>query len=393
LLCRLVLCASAAFPAGAFCASPAWAASDAVVVAQQDLQSVAPAAAPPDAPAAMPAADLPAAAAPDAALPAAPSSRSADIALVLPLASPDYARAAAAVRDGFLDAADAAGARARVVVIGHGAGEVVAAFTQARDAGAQVIVGPLVRDDLKALAGADISLPPTIALNQLDDGTPLPPLIYTLALAVESDARVIARRARTDGAINASVIEADTPLMKRFAGAFTAQWLLDGGNPPHRFSFAATPDGLTKLRRDLADVPADVVVIAVEGSDLSLVKSFAPHVTTYASAQINRSATLGTMRDLDDTRVVDLPWLVTPDLPAFARLPHKRYSSVALDRLYALGLDAFRVADAFRGGVPSHFELDGATGHLELDEGRQIAREGALAVFREGVMVPLDGKP
>src|SRR6185312_8611182 len=275
LLCRLVLCASAAFPAGAFCASPAWAASDAVVVAQQDLQSVAPAAAPPDAPAAMPAADLPAAAAPDAALPAAPSSRSADIALVLPLASPDYARAAAAVRDGFLDAADAAGARPRVVVIGHGAGEVVAAFTQARD------------------AGADISLPPTIALNQLDDGTPLPPLIYTLALAVESDARVIARRARTDGAINASVIEADTPLMKRFAGAFTAQWLLDGGNPPHRFSFAATPDGLTKLRRDLADVPADVVVIAVEGSDLSLVKSFAPHVTTYASAQINRSATLG----------------------------------------------------------------------------------------------------
>jgi outer membrane PBP1 activator LpoA protein len=383
----LALCASAAIVAGAFCASPARAASD-PDRAQSPAQSVAQSAAPADTPVqaapVAPIADAP---------PPPPAPAPADIALVLPLASPDYARAAEAVRDGFLDAADAAGARARVTVIGHGAGEVVAAFTRARDAGAHVIVGPLVRDDLKALAAADISLPPTIALNQLDDGTPLPPLIYTLALAVESDARVIARRARADGAMSASVIEADTPLMKRFAGAFTAEWLLEGGDPPRRFSFTATPDGLAKLRRDLADAPADVVVIAVEGSDAALVKSFAPHVTTYASAQINRSASLGTMRDLDDTRVVDLPWLVTPDLPAFARLPHKHYSSVALDRLYALGLDAFRVADAFRGGVPSHFELDGATGHLELDEGRQIARAGALAVFRQGVMVPLESTP
>jgi outer membrane PBP1 activator LpoA protein len=383
----LALCASAAIVAGAFCASPARAASDpdrAQSPAQSVAQSAAPAATPVQAAPVAPIADAP---------PPPPAPAQADIALVLPLASPDYARAAEAVRDGFLDAADAAGARARVTVIGHGAGEVVAAFTRARDAGAHVIVGPLVRDDLKALAAADISLPPTIALNQLDDGTPLPPLIYTLALAVESDARVIARRARADGAMSASVIEADTPLMKRFAGAFTAEWLLEGGDPPRRFSFTATPDGLAKLRRDLADAPADVVVIAVEGSDAALVKSFAPHVTTYASAQINRSASLGTMRDLDDTRVVDLPWLVTPDLPAFARLPHKHYSSVALDRLYALGLDAFRVADAFRGGVPSHFELDGATGHLELDEGRQIARAGALAVFRQGVMVPLESTP
>jgi outer membrane PBP1 activator LpoA protein len=383
----LALCASAAIVAGAFCASPARAASDpdrAQSPAQSVAQSAAPAATPVQAAPVAPIADAP---------PPPPAPAQADIALVLPLASPDYARAAEAVRDGFLDAADAAGARARVTVIGHGAGEVVAAFTRARDAGAHVIVGPLVRDDLKALAAADISLPPTIALNQLDDGTPLPPLIYTLALAVESDARVIARRARADGAMSASVIEADTPLMKRFAGAFTAEWLLEGGDPPRRFSFTATPDGLAKLRRDLADAPADVVVIAVEGSDAALVKSFAPHVTTYASAQINRSASLGTMRDLDDTRVVDLPWLVTPDLPAFARLPHKHYSSVALDRLYALGLDAFRVADAFRGGVPSHFELDGATGRLELDEGRQIARAGALAVFRQGVMVPLESTP
>ena len=38
------------------------------------------------------------------------------------------------------------------VVIGHGDGEVLAAFAKAKDAGARVIVGPLVRDDMKVLA-------------------------------------------------------------------------------------------------------------------------------------------------------------------------------------------------------------------------------------------------
>src|SRR5665213_4337618 len=122
--------------------------------------------------------------------PPTPAPMAADIALVLPLDATDYARAAEAVRAGFLDAAQAAGATSRVNVIGHGDNDVVAAFQKARDAGAHVIVGPLVRDQLRVLANANLDLPPTIALNQLDDGTPLPPLVYTLALAIESDARV-----------------------------------------------------------------------------------------------------------------------------------------------------------------------------------------------------------
>jgi outer membrane PBP1 activator LpoA protein len=379
------LTALALFAAGAFCAAQVPAASDPAPTAQP----VMPAPPPVDA---QPAVTQPADAAPATISPAPvapPSPFAPDIALVLPLDASDYVRAADAVRTGFLDAAEAAGAKSRVVVIGHGDSDVVAAFEKARDGGARVIVGPLVRDHLKQLAMANIPLPPTIALNQLDDGTPLPPLIYTLALAIESDARVVARRARDDGASNAAVIVSDAPLMKRFAGAFTGEWLLGGGNEPSTFAFSPTPDGLAALRRSLASARFDVVIIAVEGSDAALVKTFAPRVTTYVSAQINQRTSPGTLRDLDNVRVVDLPWLITPNLPAFAQLPHKTFANIALDRLYALGIDAFRVADAFRAGVPAQFELDGATGHLVLAEGRQIAREGTLGVFRQGQLVPL----
>ena len=55
------------------------------------------------------------------------------------------------------------------VVIPHGEDGVLEAFEAAQRAGAAVIVGPLVRDDVKIVAQMTIELPWTIALNQLDE--------------------------------------------------------------------------------------------------------------------------------------------------------------------------------------------------------------------------------
>jgi len=313
------------------------------------------------------------------------------IALVLPLTSPDYARAAEAVRDGFLAAAEAAGAKGRVRVIPHGNDDVVAAFDQAREGGARVVVGPLVRDDLRALIAADRELPVTIALNQLDEGTPLPPRVYTFALAIESDARTIAMRMHAENVQNVAIIGGETPLMRRFANAFTGEWILLGGNLPQSLALVATQDGLRALRRDLAKLNVDAILIAVDGPDASLVRTFAPRVTAWASGQVNQRAGPSAARDLEDVRFVDVSWIVAPESAAFARLPRPDYASAALDRLYALGLDAYRVAEAFVEAPPDRLVFDGATGRVELSDARQIAREGRLATFRSGAIVPLDG--
>ena len=313
------------------------------------------------------------------------------IALVLPLASSDYARAAEAVRDGFLAAAEAAGAKGRVRVIPHGNDDVMAAFDQAREGGARVVVGPLVRDDLRTLIAADRDLPVTIALNQLDDASPLPPRVYTFALAIESDARSIASRMRVDNVQNVAIIGGETPLMKRFAHAFTGEWILLGGNLPQSFALVPTQDGLRALRRDLAKLNVDAILIAVDGQDAALVRTFAPRVTAWASGQVNQRQGPSAARDLEDVRFVDVSWIVAPESAAFARLPRPDYASAALDRLYALGLDAYRVAEAFVEAPPDRLSFDGATGRVELSDARQIAREGRMATFRSGAIVPLDG--
>jgi len=310
------------------------------------------------------------------------------IVLVLPLASPAFGRAAEAVQAGFLAAADAA--KSKVLVIAHGDDEVLAGFAKAKKAGARVVVGPLVRDDLKTVAAAGLELPPTIALNQLDDGTPLPPKMYALSLTLDSDARKLARRARDEGAAMVAVIASDTPLQQRFAAAFNAEWILAGGGAPVMFRFDRTPEALGSLRRDLGRAQYDAVLLALDGPDVALAKSYAKSIPTFTSSLVNERQPREALRDLDELRFVDIPWLVEPEAASFAGLKRRDYANAALERLYALGIDAFRVAQVFTDGPPEKLDLDGATGHLSLDASRQFVREGRMMVFRSGAIVPAD---
>jgi outer membrane PBP1 activator LpoA protein len=312
------------------------------------------------------------------------------IALVLPLASPTFGRAAEAVRAGFIAAADAT--KTRFVVIGHGDDDVLAAIGAAGATGARVIVGPLVRYDLKAVAAARPDLPPIIALNQLDDGASLPAGMYALTLTIDGDARQLARRARDAGALSVAVIASDTPLQQRFASAFNAEWILTGGSAPAMFRFDRAPDELRALRRDLAKTPFDAALLAIDGADVALAKPYLKSIVTYTSNQVNDRQPTETLRDLDDVVFVDIPWLVDPDASAVAGFKHPDYPNAALDRLHALGIDAFRVAQAFVDGVPEKLTLDGATGRLSLDPTRQFVREGRLMVFRSGRAVSAEAR-
>jgi uncharacterized protein len=318
-----------------------------------------------------------------------PSRDRVPLALVLPLESPLYGRAAEAVKAGF--AAAAANSRTRFDVIAHGDGDVVVAFAKAQEGGARIVVGPLVRDDLKAIAAAGGDLPWTIALNQLDEANALPAHIYTLALAVESEGVQLARSAQADGARSVVIIGSDNPLQKRFAGAFAGEWILLGGAAPVTFRFDRAPDMLALLRREFARVAPDAVLLALSAQDAALAKPYLGHVLTYTTSQVNDRQARDSLHDLDDVRFVELPWLADPSAAAFARVARPDYGNATLDRLYALGVDAFRVAQAFVDGAPTTLEFDGATGHLALDRSRQFVRTGTLLQFRDGEITPAGG--
>jgi len=318
---------------------------------------------------------------------ATPAPKPAWLALVLPLRSATYGRAADAVKEGFSAAAAAAGLRFEVIA--HGDGDVREALDAAKAAGARVIVGPLVRDDVKAIAGVGRDVPWIIALNQLDDGNALPPRVYTLALAIDGEARQLARRARGGGAQSIVVVGADNALQKRFADAFVGEWILAGGGPPVTLRFDRAPEMLAVLRREFARAAPDAVLLAVDAQDAALVKPYLGTVPAYASSQVYDRQTPGDLLELDNVLFVEIPWLADPGAAAFSRIARREYPSAAFDRLYALGVDAFRVAQAFADGTPPEkLEFDGATGHLTLDPSRQFVREATVLQFRAGQIVP-----
>jgi hypothetical protein len=241
-----------------------------------------------------------------------------------------------------------------------------------------VVVGPLVRDDLRALLAADTELPTTLALNQPDDGAALPARVYALTLAIEAEGRQLARLVRAQGAQTVGVISADAVLQKRFASAFVGEWILQGGGPPETFHFDR--DWLlTRLRRTSAD--AIDAVLAVDNADVALLKPFVDRASTPAAGQRPHAA--GNQR-LDDLQFVELPWLADPTQAGLGGLPRGTYTNASLQRLYALGIDAFRIARALVDGPPATMEIDGATGHLTLESSRSFAREGQLMRLRGG---------
>ncbi|MEP6655907.1 MAG: penicillin-binding protein activator [Betaproteobacteria bacterium] len=318
-----------------------------------------------------------------------PAARSVRIVLVLPLESAVFGASAEAVMAGFSAAAEAA--HAPITVIGHGDAGALPAIEKARQGGASVIVGPLLRDDVRALGSAGGELPPTIALNRLDDGAPLPPHVYTLGLSVEAEARQIARRMRDEGVRQVAVVASDPPLNRRFAASFVGEWILLGGGPPATFRFDRAAESLGILRRELARTPFDAVLLAVDGSDAANAKPFLGRVPVYTSSQVNDRLPPEMRNDLEEVRFVETPWLAEPFAPGVIDIPRRDWPSATQDRLYALGVDAFRVAQIFATGPPSSLDLDGATGHLTLAPDRQIAREGKLVRFQGGTVVTSDG--
>jgi outer membrane PBP1 activator LpoA protein len=99
---------------------------------------------------------------------------------------------------------------------------------------------------------------------------------------------------------------------------------------------------------------------------------------------------------LDGVRILDLPWIVLPDHPSVMVYPRPLNAAQPLDmdRLYALGIDAFRIARelALRGGAP--FGIDGVTGRLDVISGPggqlQLQRREAAVVVRAGAFDPVD---
>jgi hypothetical protein len=112
----------------------------------------------------------------------------------------------------------------------------------------------------------------------------------------------------------------------------------------------------------------------------------------YATSQVSagRVSALAA-HDLNLVRFVDMPWLLQPDHAAVMIYPRPEFGdAVDFDRLYALGIDAFRISLLLLRDNRDP-ALDGVTGQIRLTREQQFVRELTAAQFVDGKTVILDG--
>lgn len=319
------------------------------------------------------------------------------IALLLPLDSAAFARHAEAVKSGFLAAAKVQGEPLlpiRLYAVGDDVHQVLTAYRQALGSGARLIVGPLTRSGVAALAASDRLAVPTLALNVPDQAVPLPPNLYSLSLHVENEARQVARFAHREGRRRALTVAGDTRFLRRIHQAFVEEFQRLGGEHVAAYEFTTDPAVLARIRHGAAFQIADMVFFALDFPKARIARPYFDPLPLYATSQVHpgNAGPLASF-DLADIRFLDMPWLLQPDHPAVMIYPRPEFHDAAeLQRLYALGIDAFRVAHAL---LEAHGEvrIDGVTGRLALGQDRQFTRELTAARYTEGRLVILAGGP
>jgi len=330
-------------------------------------------------------------------VPGTPSPRSSGhIALILPTASASLGRLAESLREGFAAAVQVAGKSGPpvdLIAVDNEGPALVSACAQAQASGAILVIGAITRDGANALAASDCARQPVLELNEPQGIAPqdLPPNLYTISLSIEQEARQVALMAVADGRRSAIVIASSTPLGKRVEEAFEREWSRAAGEV-QRMPFEGDPDDAMKLRATLENSKADMAFIALEPAQARAIRPYIPAtLPLYAtSLSVNPRAETLVNLDLQGLRYVEMPWFIQPDHPAVMAYPQPATPmGVDQERLYAFGIDAYRVALHLLRGEARKAPLDGVTGRITLGPGNAFERALTPAEVDGGHVIPL----
>jgi len=339
------------------------------------------------------------------------------IALLLPVTGRN-STAAVSVRDGFLTAyyQAPAAARLRVRIYDTGTLSVAEALGRATGSGAELIVGPLTREEVIAAAQDAQARPPLLALNFLPPETPPPARFYQYALSPEDEARLVARRILADHHRRGIALVPAGDWGTRVLAAFRQELESGGGEliatatiDPSRtdYSEAVTQtlgisasqaryrrlEGVlgTKLqfeprrRGDIGFIfcPAPANTERLLRPQLRF--HFAGDIPTYATSSAFEPDVRAN-QDLDGLMFPDMPWMLGGNLAEAVRAATRDAwpnSGLQRSRLFAFGFDAYRLALALRNSR-GDVNVDGLTGRLSFDPERRIRRELAWAQLHDG---------
>jgi hypothetical protein len=336
----------------------------------------------------------------------APPAAPATVVLLLPAQTTPFARAAEVVRQGFFAARAAAAApmTVRMIEIDDDPKQLQRALTAARDQGTDVIAGPLTRSQVNATMKSSLSAP-IVTLSLPESDALAPPLLLAFGLSIEQEARAMVRAVvdtlqplRPGAAVRPTprfVLLTGESALARRAGAAFRDALREAGERVTVFNVDLKYEALQSIGDRVFRAEPEGVFLALDAREAAIVRPRLPHdLQLFATSQVHLGGSESALlaNDLEGIHFVDAPWLLEADHPAvMVHARPEQAMSAELNRLYALGIDAYRLAAEWR-RRRERFELDGVTGWLQVDRalGARVERWPSFAVFRKGRIERLD---
>lgn len=340
------------------------------------------------------------------------------IAVFLPETGP-YAKAAKAIKEGFMAAYHLQvniSFSPQVRFYDTESSDLVTLYRQAKANGAELIVGPLDKNNISLLAQSIPLDIPVLALNHI------PGLekdnLYQFGLSPIDDVEQVTSKARMDGHRNALILVPETTLGERIGNLYEEYWQgkddvvleIQTYNPKgndfsqpikHFLNLDESEQRYKKIRRMITSAKftprrrddVDVIFFNASPNSARLVNPQlqfyrAKNIPIYATHHLySGSPNASKDRDLNGITFCDIPWLFnsayTGNLSQESLFEITKQFPRAYQRLIALGIDAYNL-------VPYLDEMEispysGATGNLTLSENYRIQRNLICARFTRGI--------
>jgi outer membrane PBP1 activator LpoA protein len=345
------------------------------------------------------------------------------IALLLPLTGP-AANQATTVRDGFQSAYDQLpqATRPDLRLYDTGALPPAQAIAEARSAGSSIIVGPLTREDVSAVAALGSQSIPILALNYLPADRQAPSGMYQYALSPENEARLVARRLVADGRRRGIALGPRGEWGSRVIDAFTRELTADGGSLISQAEYDSNENDYgyplqsilrvsdsearhqrlqsvlgTKLLfepRHRADIEF-VFMITERPNNARLMLpqlkfAYAGDIPTYALSTAYEPDSVDANRDIDGLIYPDMPWMVSDNggIDAIRTQISQQWDGKTAwrSRLFAFGYDACQLAIALAGSRrnPADVQVAGLSGQLHIEPDGHVLRDLIWVQIRDG---------
>ena len=330
-----------------------------------------------------------------------------------------YARAAKAVREGFMAAyyhQQEELIKPNIQFYDSADNNIAALYQQAIDEGAELIIGPLNKDKLEMLVSTTELTVPVLALNHIPEL--FQPELYQFGLSPLDEAGQIATKAWLDGHRKMLILTSNSNYGKRITELFTKIWEGMGGVILEAQTYESSDRDYSKSIRALLNLDesqqryerirrvvssakfsprrrtdADAIFIsgyprAARMINPQLKFYRAKNIPVYATSRLyNGRPNPAQDGDLNGISFCDIPWLLDEDFEGELSLSvlqnnWQQFPSIYL-RLVALGLDAYNIV-AHLDKMDS-IQYQGATGNLLLTEGNRIKRQLMCAKFIDNI--------